>query len=49
MARNGAIWMIGEKGQIGVCPVTSVANLFFGYTALGIYTTKNQGMIKEIN
>ncbi len=39
--------MIGEKRQIGVCPVTSVANLFFGYTARGIYTTKNQGMIES--
>ncbi len=29
MARNGAIWMIGEKRQIGVCPVTSVAKFYF--------------------
>ncbi len=37
---NGAIWMIGEKGQIGVCPVTSVANFIFGYTAWVYILTK---------
>ncbi len=30
---DGAIWVIGKMWQIGVCPVTSVANLFSGYTA----------------
>ncbi len=43
---NGAIWMIGEKRQIGVCPVTSVGECYFVLYLLGIYTTKKQGMIE---
>ncbi len=40
MARNGAIWVIGEMWQIVVCPVTSVANFYFVLYLLGIFTTK---------
>ncbi len=37
---DGAIWGIGAMWQIGVCPVTSVANFIFGYTAWVYILTK---------
>ncbi len=30
---DGAIWVMVKCDKFGVCPVTSVANLVFGYTA----------------
>ncbi len=30
---DGAIWWFDKLVWVGMCPVTSVANLFFGYTA----------------
>ncbi len=39
--------MICDK--LGVCPVTSVANFIFGYTAWVYILTKNLSMIKQVN
>ncbi len=39
---DGALWVIWQL-VCGVCPVTSGANLLFGYTARGIYTLRIRG------
>ncbi len=46
---DGAIWVIGEMWQIGCVPGDFRGEFILRLYRMGIYTTKNQGVIKQIN